>query len=112
MTTGWTQTRWMTALSDNIPISELNIPGAHNAAAINTTRTTRWACQRDPITEQLNSGIRLLDIRVKPKPRKDDFELKTCHGRLGLLGANEFQPFGEVAKECIDFLKENPGETI
>ncbi len=112
MTTGWTHTRWMTALSDDIPISELNIPGAHNAAAINTIRTTRWACQRDPITQQLNRGIRILDLRLKPLPRDQQVEFKTCHGRLGLFGANEFQPFDEVAKECIDFLTENPGETI
>ena len=115
MTIGWTHTRWMTALPDDIPISELSIPGTHNSAAINTTRSTRWACQDHSITEQLNRGIRLLDIRLKPKPRNRteiDFEFKTCHGRLSLLGANEFQSFDDVRKECSDFLKENPGETI
>jgi hypothetical protein len=115
MTTGWTHTRWMTALPDDIPISELGIPGTHNSAAINKTRSTRWACQDHSITEQLNLGIRLLDIRLKPKPRNRteiDFEFKTCHGRLSLLGANEFQSFDDVRKECSDFLKENPGETI
>src|ERR1700722_19909498 len=113
MTTGWTHTRWMTALPDDIPISELSIPGTHNSAAINTTRPTLWACQSHSITEQLKRGIRLLDIRLKPKPRStNDFEFKTCHGRLGLFGANEFQSFDEVQKECIDFLRENPGETI
>src|ERR1700722_9406227 len=125
MTTGWTHTRWMTALPDDIPISELSIPGTHNSAAINTTRPTLWACQCHSITEQLNRGIRLLDIRLKPKPRTRStdqtdaptvpeyhFEFKTCHGHLGLFGANEFQSFDEVLEECIQFLKENPGETI
>lgn len=125
MTTGWTHTRWMTALPDDIPISELSIPGTHNSAAINTTRPTLWACQCHSITEQLNRGIRLLDIRLKPKPRtrhtyqtnapprpENDIEFKTCHGHLGLFGSNEFQSFDEVLEECIQFLKENPGETI
>lgn len=125
MTTGWTHIRWMTALPDDIPISELSILGTHNSAAINTIRPTLWTCQCHSITEQLNRGIRLLDIRLKPKPRnrstrqtnapvipENDFEFKTCHGRLGLPRANEFQSFVEVQKECIDFLKENPGETI
>jgi 1-phosphatidylinositol phosphodiesterase len=125
MTTGWTHTRWMTALPDDIPISELSIPGTHNSAAINMIGPTLWACQCHSITEQLNRGIRLLDIRLKPKPRTrstdqtdaltlhpNDVEFKTCHGRLGLFGANEFQSFDEVMEECIQFLKENPGETI
>jgi hypothetical protein len=125
MTTGWTHTRWMTALPDDIPISELSIPGTHNSAAINMIGPTPWACQCHSITEQLKRGIRLLDIRLKPKPRtrstsqtgaptlpQNDFEFQTCHGRLGLFGANEFQSFDEIQKECSDFLKENPGETI
>jgi len=64
----WTPDRWMTVLPDDTPISELNIPGAHNAAAINKKRRTRWACQDHSISDQLNKGIRLLDIRLKPKP--------------------------------------------
>jgi hypothetical protein len=103
----------MTALPDDIPISELSIPGTHNSAAINTTRPTLWACQCHSITEQLNRGIRLLDIRLKPKTiSQNDVEFKTCHGRLGFFGANEFQSFDEVLEECIQFLKENPGETV
>lgn len=159
---------WMTALPDDLPISEINLPGAHNAAAINTQRRTRWACQGHTITEQLRQGIRLLDIRLKPKPKPGpksaqkptprnphtpsspsslrnppnppspsgpfpppnprsplnplsqvnpaspprEFEFATCHGRRGLPGHNEFQPFSEVQQECNKFLEENPGETI
>ena len=111
----------MSTLPDDLPIGEINIPGSHNAAAINTTRPTRWACQAHSITEQLEKGIRLLDIRLKPKNRRGpstsqpdpvQWDFITCHGHLGLFGANEFQPFAEIAAECTGFLDANPTETI
>lgn len=99
---------WLSALPDNLPISEINIPGSHNAAAINTKRRTRWTCQDHSITEQLNRGIRLLDIRLKPKK----FHFVTCHGHLGPFGVNEFQSLNSALEECTTFLKINPTETI
>jgi hypothetical protein len=113
--------RWMSALPDDLPISEINIPGSHNAAAINTSRATRWACHAYSVTEQLEKGIRLLDIRLKPKKRRQPsigqpgpapWDFITCHGHLGFRGANEFQPFDEVQEECSAFLDANPTETI
>lgn len=115
--------RWLSTLPDDVPISDINIPGSHNAAAINTQRPTRWACQCHSITEQLQKGIRLLDIRLKPKRRHDTnpptrdtnaptYDFITCHGHLGPFGANEFHPLDEVLVECTNFLSANPGETI
>jgi len=104
--------RWLSALPDDVPISDISIPGSHNAAAINTQRPTRWACQRHSITEQLQKGIRLLDIRLKPKGRHNIYEFVTCHGHLGPFGANEFQPLDKVLEECASFLKASPKETI
>jgi hypothetical protein len=102
----------MSALPDTLLISELNIPGSHNAAAINSIKRTRWACQDRSITAQLAGGIRLLDIRLKPKKRQKSYYFVTCHGRLGLFGANEFQPLDKLLDECTAFLKANPGETL
>lgn len=132
--------RWLSDLPDDLPISEINIPGSHNAAAVNTVRRTRWTCQDRTIPEQLNRGIRLLDIRLKPKkrrnrpigdqpdrtepdrtepgreptlnPTREAYEFVTCHGRLGPFGANEFQSFESLLNECSTFLKANPRETI
>ena len=105
-------TRWLSALPDDLPISEINIPGSHNAAAINTVRRTRWTCQDQTITDQLESGIRLLDIRLKPKRRRNTYYFITCHGHLGRFGANEFQSLRSALEECTTFLKTNPTETI
>ena len=104
--------RWLSTLPDDLPICDINIPGSHNAAAIDTQRPTRWACQRHSITEQLQKGIRLLDIRLKPKRLNTNYTFTTCHGHLGPFGANEFQPLDEVLEECTSFLKSNPSETI
>jgi len=103
---------WLSALPDDVPISDINLPGSHNAAAINTQRPTRWACQRHSITEQLQRGIRLLDIRLKPKRRQNTYDLLTCHGHLGPFGANEFQTLESLMQECTAFLKSSPSETI
>lgn len=105
-------TRWLSDLSDDLPICDINIPGSHNAAAINMKRPTRWTCQCHSITEQLEKGIRLLDIRLKPKRLNTNYTFTTCHGHLGPFGANEFQPLDEVLEECTNFLSANPGETI
>jgi hypothetical protein len=102
----------MSSLPDALLISEINIPGSHNAAAINTTKRTRWACQDRSITAQLAGGIRLLDIRLKPKKRQKSYYFVTCHGHLGLFGANEFQSLDELLDECTAFLKANPAETL
>ena len=129
---------WLSALPDDVPISDINIPGSHNAAAINTQGPTRWACQRHSITEQLQKGIRLLDIRLKPKRRRSpshkasladdrnrhnagrpnhdtnapEYYFLTCHGHLGPFGANEFQSLESLLEECTNYLKANPRETI
>jgi len=102
----------MSFLPDALLISELNIPGSHNAAAINTIKRTRWACQDRSITAQLAGGIRLLDIRLKPKKRRKNDYFVTCHGHLGLLGANEFQPLDQLLAACTAFLQATPGETL
>lgn len=115
-------TRWLSALPDDLRICDINIPGSHNAAAISKKRRTRWACQRHSISQQLEKGIRLLDIRLKPKKRREprsphgaapqEYTFTTCHGHLGPFGANEFQSLESLLEECTNFLSAHPGETI
>lgn len=94
--------RWMTdTLPDSMPLSILSIPGTHDSAAYNTGII--WArTQDDSITEQLNKGVRYLDLRVG----KDAY---MYHGSIW-VGANE----GLVThlKEIKTFLNQNPGEFV
>lgn len=59
---------WCSQIADDTPINELAIPGTHDSAAWTHSWnvwgiTGTWA-QRRSITEQLNLGIRVLDLRV------------------------------------------------
>jgi hypothetical protein len=54
-------------INDIIPpdclLSSINLPGSHDSAAINRFISTPYACQISSITEQLEQGVRVLDIR-------------------------------------------------
>ncbi|WP_346017156.1 phosphatidylinositol-specific phospholipase C domain-containing protein [Pseudenhygromyxa sp. WMMC2535] len=59
---------WVSEIKDDVPINQLSIPGTHDAAAwthhwdIPGIKGT-WA-QRKSITEQLDLGVRVLDLRI------------------------------------------------
>lgn len=104
---------WMGGLQDNLEISEVNIPGAHDAAAINQYTHTPYACHYATITEQLNGGIRLFDIRLKVKKENNQYSFVTCHGDIGSsTGINEYQGFQSFLDECSKFLQANPTEFL
>ena len=52
---------WMQHLSDTIPISEINIPGCHDAAAINTSISTPYACHNHSIFGA--KGVKLEQVK-------------------------------------------------
>ena len=66
---------WMKKLSDNINITEINIPGTHDSCTCKVRYAFIAKCQSKTIKEQLNSGIRFLDIRVE----KEGSRLKLVH---------------------------------
>ncbi|NEO87920.1 MAG: phosphatidylinositol-specific phospholipase C domain-containing protein [Spirulina sp. SIO3F2] len=108
-----TQVNWMGNLSDEVLISEINIPGSHDAAAINTYIGTPYACHNQSITSQLKKGIRLLDIRLQINLRDHHFEFMTCHGSVGSsIGINTYQTFRSLLNECKDFLENHPTEVV
>ncbi|KAL6155970.1 hypothetical protein ACJBU6_06163 [Exserohilum turcicum] len=103
---------WMATLPDNLPVSAISIPGAHNAhthyCALPSVR-----CQVHDIQTQLDNGIRFLDIRVQPVHATDvsKKELYLVHGAfpVSLTGPKYFDP---VLQTCYTFLAANPRETI
>lgn len=58
-------TCWMARFKDSTKLSEMTIPGTHDAAAYKyTTREPEWwNCQTTALFRQLEAGIRALDIR-------------------------------------------------
>lgn len=61
-------TEWQKNVNDNTKLSKLSIPGTHNSAAFHTASLPSVQCQNASITEQLEHGVRFLDVRLGRKP--------------------------------------------
>jgi len=109
-----TSSNWLKDLPDSISIADINLPGSHDAAAINKHKRTPYACHNTTIPQQLDEGIRILDIRIKIKGHSPDYSFVTCHGKAfgGAFKFNEYQSLLSVLDECAALLKNNPTEFI
>lgn len=96
---------WMSGLQDNISISKISIPGTHDSGArVDTPVVTGTAKTQDlSIAEQLNAGVRFLDIRC----RHIDNSFAIHHGAI-----YQNLNFDDVLNACYTFLQNNPSETI
>lgn len=102
---------WMKNIRDDVRISEINIPGTHNSCTKKVQFSYLSKCHDLTISEQLNIGVRFLDIRVE----KDAGKLKTVHSIADCYtthGEKEKLFLEYVLNDCKKFLKENPTETI
>lgn len=116
---------WITPLNDDIYVSQLSIPGTHDAATMNCALDA-GKCQSKSITEQLLLGIRAFDLR----PTTPDYtetggfltfgSSRTCTYETG---DNKNLPIyhgsiscgvtlTKVFKDFNDYLEQNPGEFI
>ncbi len=102
---------WMKNLSDNVLVSQINLPGTHDSCAFRVQFPLFSKCQNATIAEQLNSGIRFLDIRVE----KDGGRLKLVHDIADCKNPQKRREnlyLENVINECKKFLTENPSETV
>ncbi|KAL2270955.1 hypothetical protein VTJ83DRAFT_326 [Remersonia thermophila] len=58
---------WMSTLSSSLPLSALSIPGTHNSPTCHVALPS-VRCQAVPVLDQLNNGVRFLDVRVSCPP--------------------------------------------
>jgi 1-phosphatidylinositol phosphodiesterase len=96
-------TGWMQSLPDNYLLSQLSVPGSHDAGARYEPVSGTAKCQSLTIAEQLNAGIRFLDIRCRHIG--DAFAIH--HGSI-----YQNLNFDDVLNASITFLNNNPGECI
>ncbi|XP_075247118.1 uncharacterized protein LOC142340428 [Convolutriloba macropyga] len=97
---------WMSQLDDDKYISQVTIPGTHDTAANfrNSHLCTIFCwCQNLSIPEQLDSGVRFLDIRLNHYHNM----LRITHEFI-YLNMN----FSHVLDEIGEFFKKGPKETI
>ncbi|XP_002739989.1 1-phosphatidylinositol phosphodiesterase-like [Saccoglossus kowalevskii] len=92
---------WMARLRDSIPLSAISIPGTHSTLALHGGAATQ--CQAWSLSQQLEAGIRFLDVRCRHYRNK-----------LYIYHRHVSQKFDlhSVILECEEFLKEHPSETI
>lgn len=93
---------WMKNFDDSVKLHSLSIPGTHESGALNYYGTFS-RCQFYGIEEQMNLGIRFLDIRCDISEGK----LYIYHGCI-----YQSASFDEVLDTVIAFLNANPSETI
>ena len=104
---------WMSYISDDKLIRDINIPGTHDSGTKYTAGYVTGiaaSCQDLSITEQLESGIRYLDIRL-------DCDLDVNHG--GVVCYTSFWTSSKykltlkkVLDYITDFLKNHSTETV
>ncbi|MER0242958.1 phosphatidylinositol-specific phospholipase C [Streptomyces sp. HSW2009] len=92
---------WLADLADDTPVARLSLPGTHHSGV--RIGGARIACQGRTIAEQLDAGIRYLDVRC----RSYHSALVVHHGAVAqqLL-------FGSVLLTCEAFLRAHPSETV
>jgi 1-phosphatidylinositol phosphodiesterase len=102
----------MGKLKNEIPLSALSIPGTHNSPTHHMALPS-VRCQAVSVKEQLNNGVRFLDIRVQPESAddasKDGLVLVHSAFPVSLTGAKYFR---DLINTVYSFLDANPTETI
>lgn len=94
---------WMSQLDDNVSIRNINMPGSHDTMALYSIADLAGQCQSLSLHDQLNLGVRFLDIRLK----EDHDKLKAVHGFI-----DQKVSFETITKTIEEFIEKNPGEFI
>lgn len=94
---------WMSQLDDNVSIRNINMPGSHDTMALYSIADLAGQCQSLSLHDQLNLGVRFLDIRLK----EDHDKLKAVHGFI-----NQKVSFETITKTIEEFIEKNPSEFI
>ncbi|PXA96038.1 hypothetical protein DMC18_02640 [Caulobacter sp. D5] len=107
---------WLANVPGTTLIGDINLPGTHDSAAIDKKKVTPYSCHYRTITQQLEAGVRLLDVRLMIKTNPSGppaYTFMTCHGNVGLgHEAHVYQTFHSLLVECRDFLAAYPSEFI
>ena len=92
---------WMTALNDDTLLSSLSLPGTHDSLARHGGDSAQT--QSMSLSNQLESGIRVLDVRC----RQNNDNFRIYHGIT-----DQHIGFDDVLTDVIAFLKTNPNEAV
>ncbi|KAI9825562.1 MAG: hypothetical protein M1826_006952 [Phylliscum demangeonii] len=103
---------WMGRLHDETPLSAPSMPGTHNSPACYPALPS-VRCQAVGVREQLDNGVRFLDLRVQVENADNRAQdgLILVHGAfpISLTGKKYLRP---VVQEVLAFLDQHPTETV
>ncbi|TWV99510.1 phosphatidylinositol-specific phospholipase C [Chitinophaga pinensis] len=94
---------WMTSLADNTSLAALSIPGTHDSGARVEPVSGTAKCQDLTIAQQLEAGVRFLDIRCRHIGNAFAIHHGSIYQNLN---------FDDVLGACTSFLAAHPKETI
>ena len=94
---------WMASLSDAAPFTSLTIPGTHDTCA-RTEGGPVTICQSMTLAQQLEAGVRFIDIRC----RHVDDRFQIYHGII----SQDLEFGADVHDVCLEFLARHPRECI
>lgn len=100
---GTLRKNWMEKLKSNIKVSELSIPGTHDSGTYALSNISIISkTQSLDTTNQLEAGIRFLDLRVDGEIGR----LKINHGLV------KVQDLSLVVYQIREFIRINPSEIL
>ncbi|KAG6026126.1 hypothetical protein E4U41_001347 [Claviceps citrina] len=108
---------WMHELRDDWPLTMLSIPGTHNSPTCHPALPS-VRCQAVPVPEQLQNGVRFLDVRVSAStPATDDDDDAAAHALTLVHSAFPISLTGnrylsELLDDVYRFLDQNPSEAV
>lgn len=108
---------WMSAIRGETKLTEITIPGTHDSCARKFANEDAFGimsgiakCQSLNITEQLNAGIRFLDIRCEVD--SSTYSIKTVHGSVDCWNGNDYYYLDFVFQDLYNWLAAHPSETV
>lgn len=95
--------QWMKEIPDAAKINSLSIPGSHDSGALHSILDLAGKCQDLSISEQLNAGVRFLDVRLQ----QYNDQLRVVHGFV-----DQKLNFSSLLKDFSSFLNKYPSEGL
>ncbi len=118
----WDTKNWMACLPDDAQLSQINIPGTHDTGCLYVD----WGCDASArtqdmnVAEQLDAGIRVLDIRCGDltdyfTETWEWWKLGMCHNMVDCYTGpwhTECLALEDVMEDIDNFLDAHPTETV
>lgn len=103
---------WMKKIPDEKKITGINMPGTHDSACRFADFGFISQTQTLSVAQQLEAGVRYFDFRFKFTDGRFIANHSICYCRKKKGFRSEILTADDIVKECLDFLNDNPTETI